>query len=82
MNTVLAPKAAKYLERLHEPMKGRIIAALKKLENEPPQGDVTPMTDREGFRLRVGKYRLLFGTKDNTIVVTDIDLRGQVYKGR
>jgi len=32
VNTVLSPKAAKYLEHLDEPIKGRIIAALKKLE--------------------------------------------------
>ena len=82
MNTVLSPKAAKYLERLDEPIKGRIKAALKKLEQQPPQGDISPMTGQEGFRLRVGKYRLLFGIKDDTIVVTDIDLRGQIYKGR
>lgn len=82
MKTVLSPKATKCLERLHEPTKGRIKAALKKLEHEPPQGNISPMTDHKGFRLRVGKYRVLFGIKADTIIVTDIDLRGQVYKGR
>ena len=58
MNTVLSPKAAKYLERLHEPTKGRIKAALKKLEQEPPQGDISTITGREGFRLRVGCWEV------------------------
>ena len=82
MKTVLSPKAAKYLERLNEPIKGRIKAALKKLEQEPPQGDIKSFSDQEGFRLRVGSYRVLFGIKADTIVITDIAPRGQVYKGR
>ena len=41
MSTVLSPTAAKYLERMNEPIRGRIKAALKKLEQEPPQGDLT-----------------------------------------
>jgi len=82
MKTVLSPKAAKYLERLDEPIKSRIKTALKKLESEPPQGDVKNLSGQPGFRLRIGAYRVLFGIKDDTIIVTDIGLRGQIYKGR
>ncbi|MCL2199758.1 MAG: type II toxin-antitoxin system RelE/ParE family toxin [Defluviitaleaceae bacterium] len=82
MTTVLSPKAAKYLERLNEPIKSRIKAALKKLENEPPQGDIKAMAGQEGFRLRVGMYRILFGIRNDVIVVVDIGLRGQIYKRR
>jgi len=35
MKTVLEAKAAKYLERLNEPIKSRIKAALKNLEQDP-----------------------------------------------
>jgi len=82
VTTVLSPKAAKYLERLNEPIKSRIKAALKKLENEPPQGDIKAMAGQEGFRLRVGMYRILFGIRNDVIVVVDIGLRGQIYKRR
>ena len=82
MRIVLSPKAAKYLERLNEPTKGRIKAALKKLENEPPQGDIKSLSGQDGFRLRIGNHRVLFGIKADTIVITDIAPRGQVYKGR
>ena len=82
MNTVLSPKAAKYLEHLDEPIKGRIIAALKKLEKEPPEGDIKALSGQEGYRLRVGRYRVLFGIKLDTIVVTDIAPRGEIYRGR
>jgi len=82
MNVVLSPKAAKYLERLHDPTKSRIKSALKKLGQDPLQGDIKHMTGEGGFRLRVGKCRVLFDIEDGVIVVADIDLRGQVYKGR
>jgi len=82
LKTVLSPKAAKFLERLNEPTKGRIKSALKKLEQEPPQGDIKTMSGQEGFRLRVGGYRVLFGIKDDTIVITDIGPRGQIYMGK
>ena len=82
MKTVLSPKAAKYLERLNEPIKGRIKAALRKLEQEPPQGDIKSLSGQGGFRLRVSGYRVLFGIKADTIIITDIAPRGQVYKGR
>jgi len=82
VKTVLSPKAAKFLERLNEPAKGRIKAALVKLEQEPPQGDIKAMVGQEGFRLRVGRYRALLIIKNDIIVVTDMGLRGQIYKGR
>lgn len=81
MNVELSPKAAKYLSRLDNPMKDRIKAALRKLAEEPPQGDIKAMSGRDGYRLRVGNYRLLFDIMDNAIVVYEIGLRGQIYKG-
>jgi mRNA interferase RelE/StbE len=82
MKTVLSPRARRYLQRLNEPEKSRIIKALNKLELEPPQGDIKNLTGEDGYRLRVGSYRVLFGVKSDIIVITDIAPRGQVYKGR
>ena len=82
MNVVLSPSAAKCLEKLNEPIKERIKAALRKLGQEPPQGDIKALAGKNGYRLRVGGYRVIFGVEADTIVVTDIGLRGQVYKGR
>ena len=82
MKTALSPQAAKYLGRLNEPIKGRIKAALKKLEHEPPQGDIKTLSGQEGYRLRIGAYRVLFGIKADTIVITDIAPRGRIYRGR
>ena len=81
MKIELSPKAAKYLSRLDKPTKGRLIAALEKLTQEPPEGDIKSLVGKDGFRLRVGQYRVLFDIMDNIIVVHEIGPRGQIYKG-
>jgi mRNA interferase RelE/StbE len=67
---------------MNEPIKTRVKLALKKLEQEPPQGDIKFFSEKEGYRLRVGGYRILFGIKNNNIIITDIGPRGQIYKRR
>ena len=69
MTVLLRPAAAKYLERLNEPAKGKVKAALEDLSKDPPEGDIRPLTGQKGnFRLRVGSYRALYRIKDDTIL--------------
>jgi len=82
MNVELSSKAIRFYNRLNEPMRSRIAAALHKLEEEPPQGDIKVLSGQDGFRVRVGKYRILFLVADSVVRVHDIGLRGQIYKGR
>jgi len=81
MNVELLRDAAKYLKRMNQPDKGRIVRGLEKLAIEPPQGDITALEGKDGYRLRVGGYRVLFDIEENMILVYDIAPRGQVYKG-
>ena len=81
MKVELSPQAAKYLERLNQPQKGRIIKALMKLKLEPPEGDIKALSGKDGFRMRVGGYRILFDVLDKAIVVYAIAPRGEAYKG-
>jgi len=80
MRLELAPKVDKYIRTLYEPTRSRIKKALVRLTKEPPEGDIKSLTGKDGYRLRVGKYRLLFDIIDNTIVVHDMGLRDKIYK--
>jgi len=81
MKVVLEKQAAKYLERLNEPIKSHIIAALGSLANKPLQGDIKRLQGQEAaYRLRVGNYRILFKDKITCIAVYKIGPRGQIYK--
>ena len=77
----LSKQADKFLARTDRITKERIKLALKKLEHEPPQGDIKPLIGYpELFRLTIGGYRAVFYISNNVIRVTKIDSRGQVYK--
>ena len=82
MKVEIAPKAQKYLDGLNEPIKGRIKNAVKKLANDPPQGDISAMSGYNDYRLRVGGYRILFEIVNKTIYIESIGPRGQIYKRR
>ncbi|MDR0315958.1 MAG: type II toxin-antitoxin system RelE/ParE family toxin [Treponema sp.] len=80
MQVLLHHTADKYFNRLNAADRDRIDIALDKLEKEPPEGDIMPVVGQAGlFRTRVGAYRLLWRIKGNTVLVTHIDSRGQVY---
>ena len=80
MRAILHPIPGKYLERLNEPDKSQIKAALSGLEKEPPEGSITPVSGQPGtFRLKIGNYRALFRYRDDNIFITHLDPRGQVY---
>ena len=82
MEVRLGPKAQKYLDRLNEPELGSMLEALEKLSHEPPEGNIRKMSGRDDYRLKRSGLRALFEIRNNEIFVTNIDRRGQVYKGK
>jgi mRNA interferase RelE/StbE len=81
MRVDLSKQAQKSLDRLNEPLLGRIIGGLTGLSNEPPDGDIKALQGHPGvFRLRVGNYRILYTVGDTCIDVFKIAPRGQAYK--
>ena len=80
MKVVLEKKAAKYLESLDAVMKRRINDALKDLAKEPPAGDIVKLQGEDGYRRRIGDYRIVFDITETEVIVYKIAPRGQVYK--
>jgi len=81
VKVVIEKKAAKYLESLDAVMKQRIEQALKDLAKEPPSGDIVKLQGKDGFRRRVGDYRIVFDITETNVIVYKIAPRGQAYKG-
>lgn len=48
--------------------------------NQLPKGDVKKLQGENGYRLRVGDYRVIFDRKGYILYINKIDSRGQVYK--
>ena len=69
----MQPKAAQQI-------RARILAVAQDLSR--PGLDVKPLTNRPGFRLRVGDWRIIFDMDATTLEVLAIETRGDVYKPR
>lgn len=69
-------QAVKFLKKQPASIRERIRNAIQNL----PSGDVKKLQGRDGYRLRVGDYRIIFDRNGNIIYINKIDNRGQIYK--
>ena len=68
----------KYLKRLDKKTQLRILKAI----NQLPLGDVKKLQgNTEDYRLRVGKYRIIFSKDEKNLIINIIQIasRGEVY---
>ena len=76
--------AMNYLARLPLKMKTSIVEKLHELCINPdsPSLDIDTLKGQEGFRLRVGQYRVIYTRKDYELMieVVKIRTRGDVYR--
>ena len=82
-NAIYRKSAEKYLDSQTTAVRMRIMDAVDEL----PEGNVRKLHGREGFRLTVGGFRVLFDYTDNYtadgLQIIDVFLigpRGDVYK--
>lgn len=76
MKIQYSKQAIKFLSKQDKPTKIRIVNAINNL----PEGDVKKLQGQEGYRLRVGDYRVLFDYTGKIIYIEKIGNRGQIYK--
>ena len=69
-------KAIKFLKRQDVPSQKRLITAISRL---PLEGDIKKLQGIDGYRLRVGNFRVLFNVDGIIIDIIDIGIRGQIY---
>ena len=76
--TVYSKKAVKFLKKQDTSSQKRILTAISKLALE---GEIKKLQGTDGYRLRVGNFRILFDVNGAIIDIIDIGNRGQIYKG-
>lgn len=78
--TILYSKTSlSYLGRLERSHRKRIVSAIDKL---PGHGDIKKMKGKKLanlFRLRIGKYRIIYQMEVDIIKILYIDTRGDIY---
>ncbi len=76
--------AIKALRRVPANIRHRIVLKIEALAEEPlaPNNNVKKLKGREGFRLRVGDWRVLYELKHDRLVILVLDAgpRGGIYE--
>ncbi len=75
---VYSKKAIKFLKKQDAQTKKRLVTAIGRL---PLEGDIKKLQGANGYRLRVGDFRVLFDVNGIIIDIIEIGNRGQIYKG-
>jgi len=77
-------QARNYLARLPLKRKSAILNTLHSLAENPDDSslDIDVLKNREGFRLRIGQYRIIYTRQDADLIIEVIRIRprGDVYK--
>lgn len=78
----LTKTAIKNLDKLPDNIAEPIIVAIKKLEDNPRPPGYRKLKGRDGYRIRVGNYRVLYDIIDKTLIIEIITIghRKNIYE--
>ncbi|MBD5505760.1 MAG: type II toxin-antitoxin system RelE/ParE family toxin [Lachnospiraceae bacterium] len=76
MEIYYSKQAEKFLKKQRTITRNRIRNAIQNL----PAGDVKKLQGMNGYRLKVGNYRIIFSRNGDVLYIERIDNRGQIYK--
>ncbi len=76
MEIYFSKEAKKFLKKQDKATQQRLLNAISKI----PNGDIKKLHGRNGYRLRVGTYRIIFNEDGIIINIISIGNRGHIYK--
>jgi mRNA interferase RelE/StbE len=78
----LLPRAQKELAQLSSPAYARVRDAIRELKDNPRPPACLKLTGRDGWRLRVGDFRVIYEIDDKQLTVTVLHIghRRDVYR--
>jgi len=83
LNVEFGSLAKRFLKNCNKDLQERILAKIEKLRENPFPQEVKRVEGKKDkiFRVRVGKYRILYAVflEQNALLIADIDDRESVY---
>lgn len=79
---VLSKKAQKQLDKLSDAIAEPIFEAIIKLQENPRPTGNKKLKGRDGYRIRIGNYRVIYDIFDNELIIDIITLghRKDIYE--
>ena len=80
---LIKPSAVKEIESIPQKDRSRIVYRIQGLAENPRPHGCEKLSGKEKYRVRQGKYRILYQIFDNEVVVVVVKVgkRERVYKG-
>ena len=80
---LIKPAARKELAKLDDDARQRVAEAISRLAIDPRPNGARKLKGRDGYRVRVGDYRVLYTIADQVlqILVVQVGHRREVYRG-
>ncbi|CAF3647514.1 unnamed protein product [Rotaria socialis] len=66
---VLSKKAQKQLDKFTDDIAKPILEAIDDLKEDPRPAGIKKLKGRDGYRVRVGSYRIIYEIIDNELIV-------------
>ena len=78
----IKPSAAKELEAIPLKDRKRLVTKIRRLAKEPRRPGCEKLSGQEKFRVRQGRYRVLYSVDDteSVVVIVKVGHRGDVYR--
>lgn len=75
-------KAIKALSKINDPYYTNIIEAIDSLAENPRPFGYKKLTGRDGYRIRVGTYRVIYDIFDTQLIIeiVNVGIRGDIYE--
>ena len=75
-------KAIKALAKLNDPYYSTVINAIDDLAENPRPFGCKKLTGRNGYRIRVGTYRVIYDIYDTNLIIEIVNVgsRGGIYE--
>ncbi|MCH7471513.1 type II toxin-antitoxin system RelE/ParE family toxin [bacterium] len=79
---IIDPAAQRVIRKLTPALQERMESVIPVLEENPRPPGCLKLTDCPEWRIRVGKYRVLYLIDDEAriVVITDVGPRGSIYR--
>ena len=78
----ISRRAGKVVTSLEKPLRRRILAAIDALADDPRPPGCKKLVGQDGWRIRVGDYRIVYEIRDQVllVIVVDVGHRSEIYR--
>jgi mRNA interferase RelE/StbE len=79
---LILPRAQREIASIRSPDREKIIHAIRQLQNDPRPNHCRKLAGRQGWRIRVGNYRVLYEIDDSarSVTILHVGHRRDVYR--